>query len=227
MEILYALAKENNADIVISGYINVKENDTFIPDEWNKNANIVTRGETYRKMFLQEEIDVGACAKLYRRELFETLRYPIGELYEDIKVIDDIIEECDVIVCADYKGYYYLQRTGSIIYRIGTKESLSLIDTVKDLVDFMREKYPDSYEAALIRYIYCCFHILGRTIFNKELEAESSDIRRKILKHKNFIYKNDKISRKEKIATWCLNAGLEFYKFFWCFFCFINGKRFI
>lgn len=59
---------------------------------------------------------VVAWNKLYRRELFQTLRYPAGKRHEDEFVLQDLIAQCSKICCLSYVGYHYVQRSGSITY---------------------------------------------------------------------------------------------------------------
>ena len=40
-----------------------------------------------------EKIDVSACDKLYKRELFNQMTYPEGKISEDAAVIFDILEK--------------------------------------------------------------------------------------------------------------------------------------
>lgn len=57
---------------------------------------------------------VVAWNKLYRRELFTYLRYPVGKLHEDEYVLQELVDQCDNICCLGYVGYHYVQRSGSI-----------------------------------------------------------------------------------------------------------------
>lgn len=57
---------------------------------------------------------VVAWNKLYRRELFTSLRYPVGKLHEDEYVLQELVDQCDNICCLGYIGYHYVQRSGSI-----------------------------------------------------------------------------------------------------------------
>lgn len=57
---------------------------------------------------------VVAWNKLYRRELFTSLRYPVGKLHEDEYVLQELVDQCDIICCLGYVGYHYVQRSGSI-----------------------------------------------------------------------------------------------------------------
>jgi glycosyltransferase involved in cell wall biosynthesis len=131
LEILYKLLMEHSADIVIGGCINIRDNINIVCD-CIFSGNVISKSETYRKMFMQEDIDVSPCGKLYKKNLFENLKYPVGERYEDIQIIDKIIEQCGIIVYTKYKGYFYLQHSGSFMYSTLPKEWMCLIKASLD-----------------------------------------------------------------------------------------------
>lgn len=56
-----------------------------------------------------------SCNKLYKRELFRTLRYRLNKRFEDAFLLPDLIDQCKTIACLSYQGYIYIQRKGSIM----------------------------------------------------------------------------------------------------------------
>lgn len=56
-----------------------------------------------------------SCNKLYKKELFRTLRYRLNKRFEDAFLLPDLIERCQTIACLSYQGYIYIQRKGSIM----------------------------------------------------------------------------------------------------------------
>ena len=142
IENMLKIAVESKADLIISGLKDVFEKQKNIYADESDYYTILSKEETYRKVLLQEEIDVSANAKLYQKEIFKNIRYPVGELYEDIKIIDKIIENANKIVYTKYKGYFYLQRNGSIMHSKINKEKFVLLKTMERLLEFIEEKYP-------------------------------------------------------------------------------------
>ena len=53
--------------------------------------------------------------KLYKAEIFNTLRYADGKRYEDMFLLPYLIERCQKIACMGYQGYRHAQRAGSIM----------------------------------------------------------------------------------------------------------------
>lgn len=225
IEILYNVMIKNNADLVISGLKDYYDGEKIKENLDNEFEEVLTKQQVYRKMFLQDEIDVNACGKLYQKQIFENLKYPKDMLYEDIQIIDDIIERCDKIVYTTYKGYNYLQRTGSIMYGKMSPKRMSLISKTQDLIKLMKKKYPSNIDAAIKRYVYCNFHVLGRAILDDRFNNECKVIRKNILEYKKNIFKENIYTKKEKMAIILLKLGLWWYKMFWMCYCKCKNKK--
>lgn len=223
---LLTIAKKNNADIVISGLFNYYENENNINNNLtNYTESVVSKQKIYEKMFLQRGVDVNATAKLYKSYIFDKIRFPKGKLYEDIQIIDKTIEAANVIVETNYKGYYYLQRKGSIMYGKMSSDRLILETTTKKLIEFISQRYPDIKESIIKRHIYCCFHLLGRSIMDKNYKDVTYSLRKEILTYKKNILSQKIYSKKEKFATIVLMLGIRAYRAFWIIYCNTIKKR--
>lgn len=224
-EELYKTALQYDADIVLSGIHDVYDYETELPHYQSYLTSILTREEAYKRVLLQIGCDVSAHHKLYKKYIFEELRYPKGKLYEDIQIITDIIEMAEKIAITDYEGYCYVQRIGSIMNSGMSEDKYILIDTAQLLIEFMKKFYPNVVDIAIKRYVYCNFHLLGRSIVNRENIHFSKRMKKNILKYRKKIYKSEYYSNKEKMATLFLSIGLPFYKMMWSIFCkFKNHK---
>ena len=58
-----------------------------VPTERLEAFEILSREECLRRILYQEGMEVTTPTKLYKRALFEGVRYPVGKLYEDIPVV--------------------------------------------------------------------------------------------------------------------------------------------
>lgn len=50
-----------------------------------------------------------ACNKIYRKELFENIRYPKGKVFEDVQTLPQLLLKCRK-VCTSSHGYYHYTR---------------------------------------------------------------------------------------------------------------------
>ena len=77
-----------------------------------------------------------AWDKLYRKELFRDIRFPVGRNYEDIAIQHLILSICKKITIVDGSYYHYVQRTRSITNGYKIKDM-----TDKWLSSFERYEY--------------------------------------------------------------------------------------
>lgn len=74
----------------------------------------LTSADAMKEALLGNIIDVSACDKLYRRELFDEIRYPYGRISEDAAIILQLLDRCSDVVHVGKCLYHYVFRTGSI-----------------------------------------------------------------------------------------------------------------
>ncbi len=62
--------------------------------------------------------------KLYRKKVFEHVRFPYGDNYEDIAIMHELIMRADIIACSDEILYHYFMRQESIIHLKSAKNEM-------------------------------------------------------------------------------------------------------
>ncbi|WP_300364490.1 glycosyltransferase family 2 protein [uncultured Subdoligranulum sp.] len=108
------------ADLVIFNLVYVDEHNHPLPapDFSGFRDEVLTADEVWQRYFVlaeQKIYYVVAWNKLYRRELFKTLRYAPGKRYEDQFLLPGLLAQCKTVACLRYVGYRYAQRGGSIM----------------------------------------------------------------------------------------------------------------
>jgi uncharacterized protein YuzB (UPF0349 family) len=96
-----------------------------------------------------------AWNKIYRRELFETLRYPEGRYYEDILTIVPLLRSVQHYLFAPVGGYLYYDRPGAISQTNDARKMRDLLEGAWDIQQEMRTFAARSSEdsASLLPYI--------------------------------------------------------------------------
>ena len=112
--------QRSGADLVLFHYLCTDENDQPLPDRTpaDREEEALTPPQFWEKFFASGDACtyyVVAWNKLYRAELFHTLRYAEGKRYEDMFLLPNLIGQCRKILCLNFRGYRYAQRTGSIM----------------------------------------------------------------------------------------------------------------
>ncbi len=94
-----------------------------------------------------------ACTKLYRREVFETLRFQEGILHEDEQLIPFVLQKSNRITYISNKLYCYYTRPGSIIQSTFQEKKLIIFDILTKRIQILNHLgYLDLVEREKIRY---------------------------------------------------------------------------
>lgn len=226
LETLYRCMEDHQADLVISCMVHVLEGrEAKLDSSRTPAAEAVSKAEAYRRMLIgQGGVSAGAGAKLYRRRLFQTVRYPVGEIYEDTKVIDQLVEGCGRIACTSYMGYYYLRRRGSNIHSRMTPGHMAGVRNSKHLWELMRDRYPQVEDAARAHYVRTCFDLLNQTVMDPAYHEEAKRLRRELLGEVPFFFSCGYFTFTYRAAALCLLPGLTWYKWAWKLYLRCTGK---
>lgn len=65
-----------------------------------------------------------ACNKIYKREVYRDIRFPIKKVHEDEFVIHSVIDNCREIIFVDAPLYLYRQREGSVMTGASKKNAV-------------------------------------------------------------------------------------------------------
>ena len=207
------IAEQENADLVISDLIAFYEGNPLTINSGSVDSiTHLSRKEALKEGLLQRKMDVSACAKLYKRELFEQIRFPEGELYEDFAIFYQIVFVCNNIIYMDYRGYYYLQRDGSIMHSGMSVERMKLIENSKKILMFCSKMDRDIYEAALYRYVVNHYQILKISINEQKYDRLSRELRKNIMGYFVVILMSPLVAKRTKLATFILWVGIKPYR---------------
>lgn len=105
-------------------------------------AVVLDKEGSYEAALLGLYIDVSACCKLYRKSLFDTLRFPYGKLSEDIPVLFELLGKVDGLVCTGLPSYHYVARSVSISKSAYTHRKHDAFEFSQKVRDSVLAKYP-------------------------------------------------------------------------------------
>lgn len=198
IEKLYNNLLKNEADISICNIYKIYPNGTKIKKNLPQSEITVSDEEkyiyTYNKYGM---ITVTAWSKLYKKEIFTNIRYPLGKIHEDEYIIFDILKKANKISYFDEALYYYLQRTESIIGTFSLKR-LDIITPHENKLLSLKDN-PRLLKLEYIHYI----HILTKDIIPglnsiKEHERTNFYINR-AKQLSTYALKSFNLNRKEKL----------------------------
>lgn len=139
-EIMYNTADKSKSDIVICDYKNVyhyEVNASIIVNYQNKVENL-TNIQVLNRLYEADCITyIVAWNKLYKRELFEGIRYDKGRTHEDEFIIHKLLYRSNIITYIPEKLYYYMQRSDSIMAKRNYRNKLDKLAAIKERLEFM------------------------------------------------------------------------------------------
>lgn len=156
-ETLYSLIKKYDCDMSLVFFKRVYEDGT---DKDYDNEfyfeKCFSNMELFKKYY---ESEIGpniiiACNKLYKKSLFDNLRFPLGKLNEDEGTIYKAIFSSDKIAVSNKKLYYYLQRNNSIMNSKFTVKNLDVLKFIHDKsLFFKNNNFTELYEINQVYYL--------------------------------------------------------------------------
>ncbi|MCK9181504.1 MAG: glycosyltransferase [Fibrobacteraceae bacterium] len=93
-------------------------------------------------------VDYSAWNKLYKKELFATIRFPKDKLFEDLGTMVYAMARAEKIVCSEAKLYYYRQHSKSILRTPYSEKNLVLLDLAESILNFAIKESSSFQKAA-------------------------------------------------------------------------------
>lgn len=190
MELLYKNIMMYDAEISACGYI-MLYNDRNVVISNNNKVVVYKKIEALEKMFLKNDIGMIFCNKLFKKDLFENIEFPLYKNFEDINTMYKIINKADKIVYDPSPKYYYLQRNDSINGRNFKNKKFNnkiydLYDATCEVYEFIKKYYSEILYNASVG----CINNLLRV--NNQLIIYNIKDEKVIKKTRNIIEKNYK-----------------------------------
>lgn len=177
-------------------------------------------------MLITDQTRSAVWGKLYARELFDGIRFPVGRHNEDMFVIPLLIQKAKRITLAPQELYFYFQDSESLCRSTFNYNMLDMIEAISFWKEHVVLNYPELVEKVNSHYFSSIINSCQYLVYKKDeygmkkydnYESILLDNYHKILRS-NFITKNN------KIKTILLRLGL--FRFFFRTATFLNLKKY-
>lgn len=121
VEILLDNLKNSGADISMSAFYWIYENEQIIPFKRHGDYVLYESDNKWELLFTNETTMVVPWNKLYKIDIFDNIRYKVGVFYEDEEIIHKILNCANRVCYTDSKLYYYIKRAGSRVSNYSLK----------------------------------------------------------------------------------------------------------
>lgn len=117
LEHLYQGLTQSHADIAICGIQMVDELGIPINKEETLSRKMIWNESSFWNFYYMDNHWMSVSwNKLYKKNLFDSIRFPEGKIYEDDFILHEIIARCKVICGIPSVEYFYVHRRGSIMH---------------------------------------------------------------------------------------------------------------
>lgn len=169
-EVMVEGAIESEADVVICNCIR------YFTQENQKAREIKEKNATIYKgqrAVIRLYSDFSACNKIYKKILFQNIRYPEGKLYEDARTTYRIAEKVNTLMVTPEPLYFYRQRETGIMGTFQKENYLDRVHVWTEIYEFEKDKFPEAeLKNILYRKDKLITEILQGMIKNREFVRE-------------------------------------------------------
>lgn len=163
LEKLLNAAETHSADIAICG-LAVFNGLRLADNSYFKDIKVYDNRSLMKDYISTPYIHTGPCNKIFRRFLFDTIRFPNIRAREDAFIMHELLGQCKTGVHVGECLYIQFVRQGSTELSKFSLNKLVLLECAKRLQQYILENYPDLYEYVALKYANEIVYIMGEII---------------------------------------------------------------
>lgn len=204
---------EKKADIICFNYHVVDEFGNYLKSGYTKIKEEFS-DELLRSGLYKGNFSCIVCNKIYKKSLWENLRFPIGLKFEDSYILPDILAKAEKIIGNDNYYYYYFRGNNNSITH--TTDQITrqyiVIEILLHKLEIVEKFYKSYYNECLKDIIKEYLKIYNMNCFLKFAKKEEVDLWKCFINKYYEVAKN-KISFRERILIFCMNNNLKFINY--------------
>ena len=139
VEQLIYMAEESGADIAACGY---SGDESGLSHEIERKFSVATSAEALKYILIEKKINTSASTKLFARELFCEVRFPVGKIYEDYATIYKALHLAKKIAYTEVCKYYYRPNPTGITGRKFYNKQLQYFEISQEVMEFVKREHP-------------------------------------------------------------------------------------
>ena len=210
LSVLAEVVHSSGCDIVTAGFRRGEVYDpvqgTYIRDFKLLNATEAVEHTLYQRSGMYPS----ACAKLYRRSLFDSLSFTAGTWYEDLDFFYKAYLRAGKVAVTRSQLYFYRSNPSSFLSRF-TPARLDVLRVTENMERFMEQHHPGLLPAARDRRLSANFNMLALMLISphpQDYAAEIAECRELIGRYRWRSLLNPRVRLKNKagILAGCLGT---------------------
>lgn len=133
------LVKKYNCDIVVGSFIKYWDDKEFVIPESDDKEVVLDGAQILEEQFCKHTknlFKISSCGKLFKKTLFDDIKFPVGKLHEDVFVAHLLWGKAKRVVLDFSPEYVYRQRSGSITTSSYSPRRIDLIEALLKRLDY-------------------------------------------------------------------------------------------
>ena len=205
---LYSLL-EQGADIAECGYADVVEDGFCFPEEEGA-VTFVTPEEALRENIYDTHFRQLIWNKLYRREMIEDIRFPVGTKIDDEFFTYKVLGNAKKLARSEKVCYAYRQQAGSVMHEKYSLRRLEGLHAKAERLSFLKEMFPALVRDGKLILFFSCMHAMQmcRKYLSKAEQKQAWEEIREILRQAGPVALAEGSGVKEKV--WIAMSKVSF-----------------
>lgn len=166
---------KNNSDIAVVQFLKIRNFEKIEVQTSSFNEWTVFSRESAMKAMFDKSIGYSAVNKLYRKHLFDGIRYPEGFLMEDKGTTYKLIHRSDKVAVNMSTKYHYYLRDNSIMRSQFSERSFDSFLFHEEMIAFIDMKYPELSTLVREKYGHTAIKSLLNVIASRCTQQEHID----------------------------------------------------
>lgn len=154
-------------------------------------------------MWYKRNISNSAWGKLYKKHLFQNVRYPIGKLYEDLGTTYKLFYLSNKVVYSSEVLYFYFQRSNSVMNRGFAVEKMDRIILSEELLDWSKQYCQELEKAAVARVFLSNLQVLREISDIEKYKKQYQYINNNIKKYRVRVMHDKDMKFIYRVMAWC------------------------
>lgn len=158
IEVLLFAVNKYKVDLASCNYVEVNENN-IIEEEKIKSIKYIKKEfiKSSSVYGVTEDIKIIVWNKIFKRNIFENIRFPINRVCEDIGVLFYILDKIENYCMVDSTLYYYQYNQESIWRKKWSIDYMDRIDVVYEQYLHFKNKGDEKFVASILEFCINCF----------------------------------------------------------------------
>lgn len=210
------LIHEYKVDVVMGTsyefYGNIDTNVNHIKQE--SKPEIYSKVEALKLMLLDEKLHHAAAGPLFKSDLYNDIRFPVGMLYEDYATTYYVMSKSKRVLYIDDYRCYYRMRPGSIMNSKVTERDMILLDIADTISHDIVREYPELENQAIRKMV-----VVNLKFYSKILDTgfgafknEQKRIRETLARYEKKFLTSGYAKKTDKVKIKAFKVGkIPFY----------------